>query len=266
MERPRVRQQKTPPPYLLASVDHALVLAVLLQVEGPQTVSSAATRLGVARSTAHRLLAMLVYRDFAVQRADRTYAAGPVLSLAVTSRSRTARLREVALGHLEALADRVGESVNLVVRSGVHTRFVATIESDQVLRVGNREGMVFPAEATSGGQVLLADLEPEEVTTLYLDGRPFSDVAETLDLPALRRRLAKVRERGFAINVEGTESGVTAIGMAIRAGGGPAEAAVAISLPSVRFSRQRLPGLLAALTQCVRAIESEMSGSQPEST
>ena len=72
---------KTPPPYAIASVDHALRPAVMLQLEGGLTVSEVAERLGVARSTAHRLLAMLVYRDFAVQDEDRSYRAGPVLEL-----------------------------------------------------------------------------------------------------------------------------------------------------------------------------------------
>ncbi|WP_030557844.1 helix-turn-helix domain-containing protein, partial [Streptomyces exfoliatus] len=64
---------KTPPPYPIASVDHALRAATLLQLEGTATVSQIAERLGVARSTAHRLLAMLVYRDFAVRDENRAY-------------------------------------------------------------------------------------------------------------------------------------------------------------------------------------------------
>ena len=73
MEKP----QKTPPAYAIASVDHALRLATILQLEGNLTVAEAAERLGVARSTAHRLLQMLVYRDFAVQHPGRQYGAGP---------------------------------------------------------------------------------------------------------------------------------------------------------------------------------------------
>jgi DNA-binding IclR family transcriptional regulator len=74
---------KTPPPYAITSVDHALRTAIMLQLEGGLTVSQVAERLGVARSTAHRLLAMLAYRDFAVQDENRVYRAGPVLELAV---------------------------------------------------------------------------------------------------------------------------------------------------------------------------------------
>jgi len=55
----------------------------MLQVEGSLSVAQAADRLGVARSTAHRLLSMLCYRDFAQQTEDRCYTAGPVLALGV---------------------------------------------------------------------------------------------------------------------------------------------------------------------------------------
>ena len=51
----------------ITSVDHALRLASLLQMEGTTTVSDAAAHLGIAPSTAHRLLAMLVYCDFATR-------------------------------------------------------------------------------------------------------------------------------------------------------------------------------------------------------
>ena len=79
---------KNRPPYAITSVDHALRLAQVLQREGELTVSEAAERLGVARSTAHRLLAMLVYRDFAEQGPDRRYRAGPCSTARVRCQSR----------------------------------------------------------------------------------------------------------------------------------------------------------------------------------
>ncbi|MFD8161418.1 helix-turn-helix domain-containing protein [Streptomyces malaysiensis] len=101
---------KTPPTYAIASIDHALRLATMLQLEGSLRVAEAAERLGVAQSTAHRLLQMLVYRDFAVQDETRVYRAGPVLELAAHSLSRTALLRSVALPHMRGLVDAVEES------------------------------------------------------------------------------------------------------------------------------------------------------------
>ncbi len=248
---------KNQPHYGITSVDHALALAVMLQVEGPLTVTGASERLGVARSTAHRLLSMLVYRDFAVQRPDRSYDAGPVLSLAATSRSRTARLREVAMPHLETLAERVRESANLLIRSGAHTRFIASVEGSQVLRVGSREGMVFPAHLTTGGRLLLADLTDAELDAIY-DPRTSGPDTPSVDLAALRVDLRVLRERGFALNVEETEAGVTAIGYPIRGDDGRAEAAISVGLPASRFTDLRLPVIVAALSACAKGVEHDL--------
>ncbi|TQJ50587.1 IclR family transcriptional regulator [Phycicoccus sp. SLBN-51] len=255
---------KNRPSYSIASVDHALLLATALQLEGSLSVSDAAERLGVARSTAHRLLSMLVYRDFAVQRADRRYAAGPVLSLGAHSQSRTALLRSVAMPHLEALVDRVQESANLVVLVGDHVRFIGSVECAQALRVGNREGMVFPAHLASGGKLLLADLPEGQLETTYSQER-WGDRSDPLpDLARLRRDLATVRRRGFAVNAEGTEAGVTAVGRAVRVGGAPAEAAVSVSIPTVRFSSDRLVELVAALAVTTTDIERDMEAALHE--
>jgi len=190
------RTAKTRPAYAIDSVDHALRLAAMLQLEGALTVSDAADRLGVARSTAHRVLAMLVYRDFAVQGSDRRYHAGPVLELATHSRSLTARLRTVAMPHLEGLVAVLGESANLIIRTGDRARFIASAESTQALRVEQREGMVFPAHLVSGGLVLLAEAGEAEVTALYAGGVA-GWVANCIDadMPVLQENIESLKTR-----------------------------------------------------------------------
>ncbi|MFJ8931493.1 IclR family transcriptional regulator [Streptomyces sp. NPDC102364] len=234
---------KNEPPYPITSVDHALHLALLLRQEGPLGVSEAAQRLGVSVSTAHRLLAMLVYREFAQQRPDRRYEAGDVLRPAAASEAPVALLREVALSHMENLAREAEESVNLVVLAGSEARFIATAETSQVLRVGSRAGRTLPAHLTAGGKVLLSALPPENITALYESEAEDSEV----DLPRLRRELALVRKRGFAINDQHTETGLTAVAVAIQDRGGHDVASVALAMPSVRFDRERLPGWVKAL-------------------
>ncbi|WP_030915638.1 IclR family transcriptional regulator [Streptosporangium amethystogenes] len=251
---------KNPPNYSVRSVDHALQLAVMLQVEGPFGVGEAAERLGVAPSTAHRLLAMLVYRDFAIRREDHRYAAGPVLSLGGSSQSRTALLRSVAMPHLAGLVERIRESANLQILGGDHVRFIGSVECTQALRVGNREGMVFPAHLASGGKVMLADLPPERLDALYSEAKWADRLDQRPNLATLRRELRTVRDRGFAINAGRTEKGVTAIGRAVRGEDGRAQAAVSVSMPTSRFSRDRLPDLVSALALTARDIEEEVRG------
>ncbi|MFI7062334.1 IclR family transcriptional regulator [Kribbella sp. NPDC050124] len=234
------REMKNPPAYGVVSVDHALRLAVILQVEGPLTVAAAAERLGVARSTAHRLLSTLVYRDFAVQDDDRSYRAGPVLEVAATTHSGIGAIRAAALGPMRTLVDTLDETVNLSIRTGRTIRFIASVESTQTLRVGSREGMVLPAHHSTGGLVMLAALTDEQLATLYAD--------EDVDLAKLRRELRAVRRSGIAINRERTERGLIAFGHAITNSQGDTVAAVSVSMPSARYSPARVEQIAPALS------------------
>ena len=238
------------PPYAIASVDSALLLATVLHQEGPLRVTDAADRLGVSVSTAHRLLGMLVYRDFAEQLPDRRYGPGRLLQGGALPRATAARLREVALPHLRGLVDRLGETVNLVVLAGSDVRFVATAECGHVLRVGDRTGRTLPARLSSGGKALLA--------TLPTDG--LAAAAGDLDeagLTRLARELRTVRRRGFAVNEQATEAGLTAVGVAVPAVPGAPPAALSLAMPSVRFRRDAVPGWAAALTAAAAAIAAD---------
>jgi len=246
---------KNKPTYSIESVDHALRLALLLQQEGPVRVSDAAERLGVARSTAHRLLAMLVYRDFAEQDEDKRYLAGPVLRVAAATPEPVSMLRAIALPHLHDLMDRVGETVNLQVRVGDQIRFVASVECQQTLRVGDREGRVLPAHLASGGKAVLATLDDADIHALYAEKE-----APEIELTALLRELRLVRRRGFAINDQKTEKGVTAIGRVVRSIGSAPLAAISLSMPTARFSRHRLPEWVSALADTVTRIEHDLAG------
>ncbi|SEG52801.1 IclR helix-turn-helix domain-containing protein [Actinacidiphila yanglinensis] len=106
----------------------------MLPLEGTLRAADAAERLGVAQSTGHRLLQMLVHRDFAMPDETRTYHAGPVLELAAHSLSRTALLRAAALPHMHTLVDAARESSNLALRNRATARFIASVECDQILK------------------------------------------------------------------------------------------------------------------------------------
>lgn len=250
---------KTPPPYPIASVDHALRAAAILQLEGGATVSQIAERLGVARSTAHRILAMLVYRDFAVQDEDRLYRAGPVLELAAHSQSLVSRLRAAAMPHLHQVVDLLGETANLTVRTGGTVRFIASVECRQALRVGSREGMVFPAYRTTAGLLLLAELSDEELDEVYAPGPRPDRPADGPDPARLRTELKRLRRNGFAVNKERSERGLIAIGVPVRDRDGTALAGLSVSMPSVRYDPHQLPATVTALNATARALEDDLA-------
>ena len=243
---------KNRPAYAIASVDSALLLATLLQQEGAMRVTDVAARLGVSVSTAHRLLGMLVYRDFAEQLPDRRYAPRPVLRRRPVHQASVATLRDVALPHLRKLVEAVGETANVLVLAGPDVRFVATGESDQVLRVGDRTGRTLPAHLSSGGKAVLATLHGEQLAPFLA---PLGEVASA----RLERELRTVRRRGFAVNDQETEAGLTAVGVAVPPAGGFSGAALSVAAPTVRYSTDRLPGWATRLADAAAAIARDLS-------
>jgi IclR family transcriptional regulator, acetate operon repressor len=162
-----------------------------------------------------------------------------------------ARLREAALPHLRGLVDELGETANLMVLAGADVRFVATVECDQVLRVGDRTGRTLPASRASGGKALLATLPPAGLDAALGD----------LDKDAvshLQRELRTVRRRGFAVNDQETEAGLTAVGVAVPAADGWSGAALSVAAPTVRCSRDRSAVWAAALTKAAGAIARDL--------
>lgn len=242
---------KNRPAYAITSVDSALLLATLLQQEGAMRVTDVAARLGVSVSTAHRLLGMLVYRDFAEQLPDRRYAAGSVLRRGPVQQASVTTLRDVALPHLRRLVDAVGETANVMVLAGQDVRFVATVESDQVLRVGDRTGRTLPAHLSSGGRAVLATLDAQQLAAVLepLDGAAAARV---------ERELRTVRRRGAAVNDQETEAGLTAVGVAVPPAGGFRGAAVSLAAPTARYSADRLPVWVAALAEAAVAIARDL--------
>lgn len=248
------KSTKERPAYAITSVDHALRLAALLQLEGATTVTDAAARLGVAPSTAHRLLAMLVYRDFAVHE-GRVYRVGPLLARIGQAPGAMGRLRNAALGPMGRLMMAFDETVTLTIRTHRLVRFTAEVECRRALRVGHRAGMVFPAHRTTGGLVMLAELGDDEVRDLYARADPGE---EQPDFHMLFARLESVRQQGFALNKGLSEQGVTALGRAIRDAEGVVIAGLATAMPDSRFEPTMVRPMVAGLQKATRAIEAAL--------
>jgi DNA-binding IclR family transcriptional regulator len=251
---------KNKPPYAVESVDNALRILQMLRDSGQVRVADVAAELGIARSTAHRLLAMLVYRDFAVQAEDRSYRPGPAIAAEPLRGEPAQRLRQVMRPHMEVLCDQVAETINLVVRLGTQTRFLHTVESAHVLRVGDRQGTVLPAWKTSGGKVLLAELPDAQLTALLrgVNGRPPEGMTAA-ERRSLVNQLRLVRDQGYAENIEESESGVCAIGVCVRDNVGDPVAALSVSAPSVRYTQDRSREFLRELRTTVARARPDIS-------
>ncbi|MDI3331023.1 MAG: IclR family transcriptional regulator [Micrococcus sp.] len=247
------------PKYPVESVDHALALMEMVRDYGRVRLSVAARLLGVSVSTAHRLMAMLVYRGYAVQDHARRYVPGPAMGQPPAGVAWTVELRRRVHPHLEDLAQAAGETTNLLVLAGTDVRFMASVEGHRPVRVGDRQGVVLPAAGVSAGKALLAAMDPADVERAYRrraeqDGTAFDARAHA----ALTTELDAVRIRGFASNDEGTEEGISAVGVAIRDGAGTAVAGLSVAVPQQRYRHALETGLADQVIRARDAIEADL--------
>src|SRR5690606_9923960 len=205
--------QRNNDPYRIEAVDRALTLVTLLAERGSLSVTEAGRELGVAPSTAHRLLSTLCHRQCAVQGDKRLYRPGP--ALLALAKAGGPPLADRIRPYLQRLYDLVGETVHLMVRTGAEIRVVDGIESRHPLRVGLGTGARMPAYCTSGGKAMLADLEPSEIDALHAGGLPPWPGEKIHNLSALHETLEAVRRNRLGVNHEESEPGVTAIGQPI---------------------------------------------------
>lgn len=244
-----MQEHPSGPRYPIESVDNALRLLLMLRDKPAISVSEVSEDLSVARSTAHRLLAMLAYHGFVRQDpATKAYAAGPVLTEISFAALRDTDIRPRARPFIEELVREVGETVHLVMLNGTQLLFTDCVEGDRALRAGSRVGMRLPAHCTAGGKVLLAGLPDDQIRELYRDEElerltPRSAATVT----ALLARVDETRRHGYALNDGESEEELRAVAVAIHDPAGRLRAAITLSAPGYRLPPERVPGVVAAM-------------------
>ena len=230
------------PNYPIESVDNALKLLLLFAEQKSITVSEASRSIGVAPSTAHRLLSMLQYYGFVSQNpTTRSYEAGSALINLGLSVVRDMDIRSLARPFMEELRSEVGETVHLTILQGKNVLFIETVESLQALRVGDRTGISLPAHCTASGKALLADLPLERLHELFPSERLSGLTPNSLtSREALERELNLVREHGYATNFEESEPDVSAIAAVIHGRMSRLKTSLTVSAPSTRFHEDQV--------------------------
>jgi len=204
-------------------------------------LSDASEHLGVAHSTAHRLLAMLAYHGFVRQEPDsRAYVAGPALVEIGLAAIRHMDIRLHARPVLEDLAASFAETAHLAVLEGATVRYLDAVESSRALRVAARTGAALPANCTASGKAMLSALPESEVSALFEDAvaLPALTRHSVTSLDDLQDQLRRVRERGYALNTEESEDGVASVAVAISGRRGSPVAALVISAPVTRLDAE----------------------------
>jgi len=207
----------------------AMVLNAL--ENGPLTLAGLVQQTGLARPTAHRLAVALEHHRMVGRDLHGRFVLGQRLTELAAAAGED-RLLATAGPILARLRDITGESAQLFRRQGDVRVCVAAAERPVGLRDTIPVGTQLPITAGSGAQVLLAWEDPERLRR-DLIGASFSAI-----------QLQAVRRQGWAQSVAEREMGVASVSAPVRTPGGKVIAAVSVSGPIERLTRQ--PGRMHA--------------------
>lgn len=248
----------------LSSVRNAARLLKEFADDRELGVTEVARRLGVATSTAFRLLSTL-HEERLLERADAPgrYRLGMAMyELGATVFPHTG-LHEAAVPVLANLRHSTGETVQLAVLDHLEVVFIERLESPQTLRFVAGVGHRMPAHASSTGKAMLAFLPPAVLAARLEDWTPSRYTRNTISSKAaLLTDLRRVTARGWAQNVEESALGAVSVAAPIRDEAGSVVAALSVVLPVSRADRQAMRGCTAAVLAAAETISRRLGWSQ----
>jgi IclR family transcriptional regulator, pca regulon regulatory protein len=170
-------------------------------------------------------------------------------------------LGEIALPYMEALSERIHESVSAAVLDGLDIVYVARVPTRKIMRLSLALGSRLPANHTSMGRVLLADLSAAERAAALqrIDFTPRTERSITTP-EALARELDAVRSQGWALVDQELEDGLRSIAAPLRDRGRRVVAALNVGTQAGLVPLKELRStLIPQLLQCASEISAQLA-------
>jgi IclR family transcriptional regulator, KDG regulon repressor len=221
----------------------------LLDTLGKQAPDSSLTDLRCAlklhKSTVHRLL-MVLERHGMVDKNAQTgrYRLGLKLFELGSKAIGVLDLRELARPYLQRLQEDTQETVNLAILDHGEVLYLERVEPSRNLRMVAPVGHRFPVNSTALGKAILGAMAEADAVALLRQAGMKSQTKNTItSSAAMRQELKAIRSRGYAIDDEENEEGARCVAAAVRDHLGNPVAAISVSGPAMRVSRNRIPGI-----------------------
>lgn len=217
-----------------------LILDLIFRQGSPVKLEKVVHSSGIKKTSCFRALKTLTHHGFLVKDPQtKAYWLGPkTIALGLTALN-TGGVRELALPFMRELREKTGATVNLGMLVGTEVIFVERLQSAHIMESSLRVGSRLPVHCSSMGKAILAFL-PAHETEKILQSLSFErKTPNTItDRDALRTELKRIRKNGFAVNNEELEVGLFAVAAPLRDYKGQAVAAMNISFPLIRHSKE----------------------------
>jgi DNA-binding IclR family transcriptional regulator len=225
------------------------LLDVLADCRDGMGFADLARALEVPKSSLHELLSVLLDRSYVEYDAPtRSYTLGIRTWETGQAYLRHHDLTRVARPLMEQIVQDLNETVQLAVLDGIENVYLAKVDCSHPLRLQSEAGRRLYAHGTGLGKVLLAALpEPECRARLARQTLPSFTPRTITDVPHLLDELARVRERGFALDNEEYTPGLRCVAVPVRGHHDLVVAALSVSIPVIRAQPLQMARALTSL-------------------
>ena len=244
----------------LSSVANSIRLLTSFNGEEDElAITTLAQRLGLAKSTVHRLASTLTSAGFLEQNRDTgRYRLGVALFELGALVRRRMDVANVARPHLRELLEATGETVQLGIVDHYSVLYVYEMESRRAIRMAAAVGARAPLHCTAVGKVLLA-FQPADYIRETLDRgvARFTDKTVT-GREALLELLEEVRLRDYAADDEESETGLRAIAAPVRNQNGHVIAALGVAAPVQRMNKKVMQTTVPTVMAIAQAVSTRL--------
>ena len=229
--------------------------------EGPVSLADLAARLGLTRSTTHRLANALIERRYLILVPQRGYQLGPKLLELGFQAHQQADLVQLARPQLEALAQSTEDTVHLGVLDGDRALYLDKIPGRRRIVISSRVGDRHPLTSTGLGKALLLDDSPERWRQFFEQEQNGS--ALKADRELWFSRMQGYVECGRAYDLEENEDQIRCVAAPIRDASGGIVAAISVSSAAQYMGDGRMESLTSEVVETANAISRDL-GWNPE--
>ncbi|WP_232699544.1 IclR family transcriptional regulator [Brevibacillus daliensis] len=219
------------------SVERALDVLLCFTDATELGLSEIANRIGLHKSTVHRLLAALEVKGF-LQRNSQTekYRLGFRVWELSANLTRSDDPAELLLPEMEQLRDLLGETISIYVRDQFERIRIQAVQSNQPIRRVAPVGVRMSLAVGASSKVLVA-FEDQIVLQGLLQDKNWPD---SVDQKLYQEQLQTIRDMGYATSSEEREVGAAAVSAPIFDTHGHIFAALSVSGPSSRMTEEKM--------------------------
>lgn len=242
------------------------LLDALAESEGGLSLTEVAKKVGLPRSTAHRLLTTMEAMHYL--RFDPRTNYWQIGRQAFTIGAAFASARDFGkLGHsiMKSVAFQQQETVNMSIAEEANLVYLSQVSAPRAGRTMTRPGARVPLHASAAGKSMMAFWSRDEIDA-YLRRAPLvgRTQATLTTADALLSHLDRVREQGFATDDQELVSGMRCVAAPVFDEWAEPRAALSISAPIARIGDDRVVVLGAQLREAARRMTIDMGGRLPE--